>query len=130
MLGQHSTTYRTKMSLEDILLLVRALDELTSKYIVDTLRLQKGLRLFLEGKAEYRASLDTWIVASQSEAISQDGGDVYAVDLDLGLCSCADASNRDVLCKHFIAAWLTHRLAELRKKFQFVFQSFKGAVNR
>lgn len=124
MLAQCSTTYRTKLTLEDTLLLARALEELTTKYIVDTLRLQKGLRLFLEGKAEYRQSLDTWI------CVSQDGGDVYAVDLDLGLCSCADASNRDVLCKHFIAAWLTHRLAELRKKFQSVFQSFKGAVNR
>ena len=121
---QFNSTYRTNLTLADTLLLVRALEELTSKYMVDTLRLQKGLRLFLDGKAEYRKSLDAWV------CYSQEGADVYAVDLDLGLCTCADASHRDVLCKHFIAVWLTNRLDHLKKTFQTVFQSFKGAVNR
>lgn len=118
------STYHTSLTLADVLLLVQALDELTSKYIVDTLRLQKGLRLFLDGKAEYRASLGSWICHSQ------EGDQVYAVDLDLGLCTCADASNRDVLCKHYLAAWLTHRLGDLKQTFQSVIQPFKGAVNR
>lgn len=119
----HCATLRTTLTIEDTLLLVRALDELTSKYIVDTVRLQKSMRLFLDGKAQYRPSLDAWV------CYSQEGDEVYAVDLDLGLCSCADASNRKVLCKHFLACWLTNRLGELRKRFQSVFQSFKGAVN-
>lgn len=113
-----------RMTLAQALTVVAALDELTGKYNVEPVRLQKGFRLFLDGKAQYRESLGAWI------CVSQDNGDVYAIDLDLGLCSCGDALNRRVLCKHYIAAWLTHRVNSLNDSLKTIFQSIARSANR
>lgn len=105
-----------QLNLTSVLAIGNALDELTRKYIVESERVQKGLRLFLDGKAEYRESLGCWICVGQfSDA-------VYAVDLDLGICSCGDALNRRVLCKHWIACWIAHSVNTFRESFQQIFQ--------
>mgnify|MGYP000200350158 CR=1 FL=1 len=93
-----------KLSLTQALTIVAALDDLTSKFILEPSRLEKGLRLYLEGKAQYRGDLGNWICQSSN------GRDVYAVDLENVICTCPDSTQRESVCKHFIACWIANRV--------------------
>lgn len=93
-----------KLTLPKALAIVVALDEITSKYVVDPDRLSNGLKLMRDGKAYYSEPVGGWICHSQS------GSNCYAVDLENALCTCPDAENRGTICKHFIACWLTNRV--------------------
>jgi hypothetical protein len=73
-------------------------------------RASRGLALYRERGPEIVWNIDgTFSVPSRSRE-----GLVHEVDLDAGMCSCEDATQREILCGHVYAAELKHS-AEIAK---------------
>jgi hypothetical protein len=108
-------TPKRKLDFSKATTIVAALQELTKQREIEHARLAHGLDLMLKGEAYYSHVAESWICASASNP-----NKIYAVDLQLEMCSCQDHIQRGVYCKHLIAAWLQWRVLDiLDKAYQF-----------
>lgn len=106
-------TRSVKLTLAKAIAITVALEEITQSLDVNHARLANGLRLMVQGKAQFRERCFAKGETNNWVCYSQDGTTVYAVNPDALVCTCPDNTHRDVACKHIVAVWLERRVSEL-----------------